>query len=138
MEEYFTSPQDRRREITQNIKDVLDAQHEILFAYIHGSFLTAPSFRDIDIAVYVDPAYLKERDVVDMELTMGAQLVFPYPIDLRILNMAPFYFQNGVVRTGELLFCRDEYALAAITEYSSQAMLDHGVLMNESYAALAS
>lgn len=138
MKEYFTLQQDKRREIVQNVKDMLGAQPEILFAYIHGSFLTALSFRDIDVAVYVDPAYLKERDVVDMELTMGAQLVFPYPIDLRILNMSPFYFQNGVVRTGELLFCRDEHALAAITEYSSQAMLDYVIIMNESYATLAS
>lgn len=138
MKEYFTLPQDERREIIQRIRDVLKGRPEIGFAYVHGSFLTAPSFRDIDVAVYVDPAYLKGRDVVDLELTMGAQLVFPYPVDLRILNTAPFYFQNGVVRTGEILFCRDERALAAITEYSSQAMLDHVILMNESYATLAS
>jgi len=42
-----------KEEIKTKIKEVLAERHEIIFAYIHGSFKDI-YFRDVDIAVYVD------------------------------------------------------------------------------------
>lgn len=138
MNSYYSLKPGEKEKIIANIKNILADRSDILFAYIHGSFLSAPSFRDIDVAVFVEPSvYRQRKDDIAYELELGAGIILSYPLDLRTLNSAPFVFQNAVARSGRLLFCRDETALAAMIEYSSQAMLDYLSLMKESYAALA-
>ncbi|GAB6101043.1 nucleotidyltransferase domain-containing protein [Thermococcus atlanticus] len=85
--------------IKRLIKEFLMGREEVLFAYLHGSFLSGP-FRDIDIAVYTDG----ERDVF-YELELEERLGFP--VDVRVLNNAPISFIFKVPK-GELLFSRDE------------------------------
>ena len=90
-------------EITRLIKKFLMGREEVLFAYLHGSFLSGP-FRDIDIAVYIDG----ERDVFyELELEGELEERLGFPVDVRVLNNAPISFRFKVLK-GELLFSRDE------------------------------
>ena len=89
--------------IKRIIKEFLMGRKEVLFAYLHGSFLSGP-FRDIDIAVYTDG----ERDVFyELELERELEERLGFPVDVRVLNNAPISFRFKVLK-GELLFSRDE------------------------------
>ncbi len=89
--------------IKRLIKEFLMGREEVLFAYLHGSFLSGP-FRDIDIAVYTDG----ECDVFyELELEEELEERLGFPVDVRVLNNAPISFRFKVLK-GELLFSRDE------------------------------
>lgn len=137
MKEYFQLPLAERQEIIKQIQDILKKREDVVFAYIYGTFVDAPSFKDIDIAVYLDPETIKDNDILEKELTISALLVPGYPVDLRILNNAPLWFQNNVAHSGELLFSKDNKILSQFLEISSLFMLANVSVVRESLAALA-
>ncbi len=98
----------QKRELEKKIVDVLNGRGEVVFAYLHGSFLEG-NFRDIDVAIYLNE--LKgTKDALRYELALERVLeeVISFPVDVRILNIAPLPFRFGVIKQGLLLFSRDE------------------------------
>lgn len=136
--EYATISLKARQALKENLQSELLKRKEIIFAYIHGSFVSSPSFRDVDVAVFVDSQIVSQDRALDYELELSALLKASYPIDVRLLNYAPPGFQNNVAHSGELLFSRDDKALAQFLEDSSLFMLENSYLIRESAAALAS
>lgn len=55
------SPQ-QRSAITDAILTQLETHPEVLWAYLHGSFLEPGPYRDIDVAVWVDPRRVTVSD----------------------------------------------------------------------------
>lgn len=103
---YYTIPREERQAVCDRLCDALKEREEIIFAYVHGSFLSGP-FRDIDIGVYVrDPQVTDIKWEFSME--RGLEERISYPVDLRVLNSAPLSFHYSVIRQGFLLFSRDE------------------------------
>ena len=96
--------------LTKLIKEALLARDEILFAYIHGSFLSLPDFRDIDIALYVNPAEVTSKQAFDYSFRLSVDLshLASQDIDVQIMNYAPLGFRHSVFKNGRLLFSRDE------------------------------
>jgi predicted nucleotidyltransferase len=93
---------------------VLRAHPEIVFAYLHGSFLTGNQPRDVDLAVFAVTSTfqaLEQTHQVTMELTipleMEIQEAIGLPVDLQVLNQAPLEFRCRVVDHGQLLLDRD-------------------------------
>ncbi len=74
--------------LIETISGILKGKENILFAYIFGSFVTAESFRDIDIAVYMRD---KPQRVVSLEFDIEKELedALRIPADVRIVNHAP-------------------------------------------------
>ncbi|AIG98391.1 Nucleotidyltransferase domain protein [Archaeoglobus fulgidus DSM 8774] len=108
----------QKREIINELTRLLKEREEIVFAYLHGSFLTH-DFRDIDVAIY-----LKEDEDVLYEVELGVELekILGYPVDVRVLNSAPLTFRFKVIKDGLLLFSRDEkirsnFEALTISEY---------------------
>jgi predicted nucleotidyltransferase len=90
--------------IRKKIVELLKGREEILFAYIHGSFLEG-RFRDVDVAIYLDlEGDLRYALNLEGELEEGVGV----PVDVRILNSAPLSFRFRVISQGILLFSRDE------------------------------
>lgn len=58
MKVHQASPQEKER-IAELLAAALAAEPDVVFAYLHGSFVEADAFRDIDVAVFFDP--LPER-----------------------------------------------------------------------------
>ena len=88
-------------------KTFLAAKNGIVFAYIHGSFVTGEKFRDIDIAAYFEhpPGHIIEEELsLETELS---RVMNNLPVDLRILNHAPLSFRYNVIRYGRPIFVRD-------------------------------
>ncbi len=100
----FMLPKTKKEEITETLREALLKKEEILFAYLHGSFIKDGPFRDIDVAVYVNrPTGRFYEEELEEELSR----LVGFPVDVRILNNAPVEFRFRVIE-GELLFSKDE------------------------------
>jgi uncharacterized protein len=105
----------RRDEIREALRRALAAAPEVAFAFVHGSFVTAGPFHDIDVAVYLTDLSPSEISrwiwelAPNLEAAVFGDMERPYPpIDLRALNAAPLGFCYQVLRTGALLVNRDD------------------------------
>ena len=108
--------------IKSEIKKILKTMPNILFAYIHGSFLKE-KFRDIDVAIYLDKEYDKKtilKKELELEEILGRKI--KYPVDVRVLNNSPLSFRFNVIKYGEVLFSKNEdvrsdFEALTISEY---------------------
>jgi predicted nucleotidyltransferase len=91
------------------LKEFFQDRKEVLFAYLHGSFIQGKEFRDIDVAVFLDAHEPGFTDVVEYEiaLSLQAEKKVGLPVDIKILNSAPLSFRYHATR-GILLFSQDE------------------------------
>ena len=66
-----------KKAVKEAIREMLKKHEEILFAYLHGSFVKKDAFRDIDVAIYLErmPA-----SVLEYELQMETELTFKYNV----------------------------------------------------------
>lgn len=98
------------------IQLALEAQPGVVFAYVHGSFLTDRPFHDVDVAVYLRPE--DEEDMSWFALDIAAELerslarmprrvTTRLPVDVRVLNRASLGFCYHVLG-GRRLFSRDD------------------------------
>lgn len=98
----------KKREIQKIITAQLQKEKQILFSYLHGSFLQH-EFRDIDIGIYTDKNLSKKKQLsYELSLEEKLQNIVSYPIDVRILNRSPLSFCFSVIKNGTLLFSKDE------------------------------
>jgi len=98
---------EEKKKITDTVKGLLAGRREIDFAFIHGSFVTAESFGDIDVAVYLAEEITGPPVNYEIALEMDLEKTLKYPVDVRILNAAPLSFQYQVIKNGAVLFERD-------------------------------
>ena len=114
-----------KSEVIEILMELLLKRDEIIFAYLHGSFLEGP-FRDIDVAVYVDsethPFYEEE---LEEELSNALGL----PVDVRVLNEAPVTFRFRAIG-GLLLFSRDERIRCDFEERTMREYHDYSYYLN--------
>jgi len=97
--------------IIEKIRDALAPHMEVNFALLHGSFLTDRPFRDIDLAVYVIPAFEGlRRGQYEIDLSTDLAELVRFPVDVRVLNDAPLAFRYHAL-TGTVLLIRDEELL---------------------------
>lgn len=97
---------------------------EILFAYLHGSFLTSESFNDIDLALYLQT---RPDSVLDYELNMEVILtntIARVPVDVKLLNGAPLSFQYNVIREGVSIVVNDDNERAEFQERTIKYYFD--------------
>ncbi len=97
--------------LIERIKERLDAQTDILFAYLYGSAVYHPDLLggDIDVAVYLSPSKMEKYIKREAELSaLLVSLLHTDAIDLRILNVLPLVFQYGILKEGILILSRDE------------------------------
>ncbi len=104
--------------LTKLIREALLARDEIIFAYVHGSFLSLPEFRDIDIALFVNAAEVTSKEAFDYSFRLSVELshLASQDIDIQIMNYAPLGFRHSVFKNGRLLFSRDETLRADLIE----------------------
>ena len=111
-----------RQRVAKAISEALDAESDLIFAYLHGSFLTPQPFHDIDVGVLLaSPAIEHTRRIVD--LADGLSRRVGYPVDVRALNDAPVPYTFHVLQ-GELLVSHDDSRLASVLERTGRLYLD--------------
>jgi hypothetical protein len=102
-----------KKEIVKEIGEVLNRFQEIEFAYFFGSFLKSDMFNDIDVALHVFRDFspygrLKFCLKVERELEKALKQGYRCKFDVKILNHAPIAFQYEVIKTGRVVFFREE------------------------------
>jgi predicted nucleotidyltransferase len=110
MNDFRTICTSDRKAIVQKIISILEVRHEIIFAYVHGSFTQDIPFRDLDIAMYLDEKRLSTYNELDYEEGLSEMLSADVRVivDVRVLNRSPLGFLYSVFKNGCLLFSRDE------------------------------
>jgi predicted nucleotidyltransferase len=112
------------------LRDILERKEEIVFAYIYGSFLDALFFRDIDVGVYLKNISKKEAFNYELELGCEIESKIKIPVDLKIINFAPLYFQFHILQ-GKILFVKDEELWANFLDLTLRKYLDFKPLREE-------
>ena len=97
--------EEQRRDIVKEITAVVSGEQEIVFAFLHGSFLDGSFFRDIDLGIFVkgiDPA-----DFWDYEAGLCQQIEEAlnnlFLVELKVINKAPPSFCYNVIRGQNLV-----------------------------------
>jgi predicted nucleotidyltransferase len=98
-----------REQLRSRLARDLDVRPEILLALLHGSFARGRAFRDIDVAVWLDPVRLSkdERFRFALDLSVQLRLTLGHPVDVRVLNDAPLGFRYHSL-AGSPLVVREE------------------------------
>jgi len=104
-----TMTNQQKQKIISSISDELFKYEEVVFAYLHGSFLGEGTFADVDLALFLDSAKVSKEETLSYELEKAVQLFrhIGLEVDVRVLNYAPLGFQFNVTK-GSLLFTKDE------------------------------
>ncbi|MBS3947523.1 MAG: hypothetical protein KGZ57_04320 [Dethiobacter sp.] len=94
--------------IKERLTEVLAQDPRVIFAYVHGSFSPKDKFGDIDVAVFLKTE--SEINYLQCEVSLEASLhkLFPFPVDVRVLNHAPDTFRYSVIKKGQKLVDKDE------------------------------
>lgn len=101
----------------QHLQNFLANQPAILFAILYGSAADSQHYRDLDIAIYVDPAAIKQEAENDYALELSETLTrqIQFPVDVRVVNHSPLGFRYNVT-LGKTLYVRDAISLADFRE----------------------
>jgi predicted nucleotidyltransferase len=112
-------------EIIEKITAVLAQMPEITFAFLHGSFLTEPTFRDIDLGIFVRGVDSSEYWDYEYRLSKEIENVLrsSFVIEVKVINEAPLSFCFHVI-TGKYLFARDEDFLVDFMIRTARDYLD--------------
>ncbi|MDY6951838.1 MAG: nucleotidyltransferase domain-containing protein [Thermodesulfobacteriota bacterium] len=120
---------EKRGKIVETIKAVLESKPNVVFAFLHGSFLSESAFRDIDVGVFL--ASEDHSGDLDIELGLSQELEDSldagFPVEVKIVNKAPLSFRFHTIR-GQLLFARDEDILVDFMTTTAKHYLDFAPL----------
>ncbi|MBC7104406.1 MAG: nucleotidyltransferase domain-containing protein [Firmicutes bacterium] len=120
--------------VLRTISEVLRARPEIAFAYVHGSFVEEDRpFGDIDLAVYLDPLPRGHPMHYELSLEVALEEHLRYPTEVRVLNTAPLGFCYNVLRTGRLLFARDDDARVEFQTRTLDYYFDYAPLLRRCF-----
>ncbi len=118
----------------REVSSPLQLKEEVIVAYLHGSYLLRPNseHNDIDIGVILDErkAFIAMEEEIKLSSFLEEALEIS-PIDVKVLNSAPKFFQYKVIKDGRAIFCRNElkrieYEVKLTNEYFDlKPMLDY-------------
>jgi uncharacterized protein len=124
--------------LADHLREALESQEKIAFAYLFGSFAEDLPFHDMDVGVYVEG--IKESDATFYAFRLAELLTskLHMPVDVRVLNFAPVTFLFHVFQ-GEMIQERNEDLRSRIMEQTAQKYLDLKPIlyrgMKEAFAA---
>lgn len=97
-----------RSRIAAELQRRLESRPEIVFAYLHGSFVSSGPYRDVDVAVWVNPAREPDHGTrYTLDLALALEQGLGARVDVQVLNDAPLAFRYHAL-DGQLLFTRGE------------------------------
>lgn len=122
---------DVKNKIRQKIKDFFTSKENIVFVYLFGSVVNKDSFRDIDIAIFMDTM----PDMIQLGKLQAAldDLIGP-KVDLILLNALPSKnpaFAYEILSKGELLVNKNTSAHTTYKSKSYQYYFDTAYLREQ-------
>jgi len=116
-----------RARIEQRVSAALAEMPGLVAAWGFGSFFRGEPFRDLDVAVLLEPSVRSDprfagRLAAHLERLTGRPRL---AVDLKLLDLAPVRFQHAVLRDGRLLCCRDDTTRVRFEAESLGRYLDY-------------
>ena len=139
MKEYYSIDLNKRTEMIKIITQCLLNEGRVVFAYVFGSFLKDPSFRDIDIGVYIKDYDEGGKAKIELELArkIAENIGMSFDnIEINVLNSAPYSFLANIFSRGRLLFSNDNELLPDLIEKSSLSALSNEYIAYQSLREL--
>ncbi|MFA0731719.1 MAG: hypothetical protein LKKZDAJK_000081 [Candidatus Fervidibacter sp.] len=129
---------ERRRTVTEaerallmaRLREGLLTRPEIVFAYLHGSFVTGRPFHDVDVAVWAEGISKERAWDYETQLSIALTRALGVEVDVRLLNFAPIGFCLAAAN-GILLFSRDENLRCDFLERIGRIYMDFAWLARE-------
>ena len=118
----------KKGEVLKKIGEVLSGFVKIEFGYVFGSFLGDRGFRDVDVAIYVsgeDDSYDLMKFSMRVARTLERRVKPRFEFDVTPLNNAPIAFQFEVIRSGKLVFSREDVKRVRYEARVISAYLDY-------------
>lgn len=123
-------PPAQRSSLQKHLTELLESRKEIVFAYLHGSFIAGIPFKDIDLSLYIDINHIplgqheRYREQLSEELSNRFHHIF----DVSLLNDTPDSFSLVIFKEGKLLFSRNETLRTDFIEACSLASVQDEAL----------
>jgi len=118
-------------EVITVLSGYLKSRGDIIFALLHGSFIREKTFRDIDIAIFLDPIPDSPLNYeLDLSTKLDMATSLPAETDIRILNGAPLSFRFHCIRDYKILLCRDEARFVEFREHTIRDYQDNSYHYN--------
>jgi uncharacterized protein len=114
---------EERTRFIQRLTEQLQSHHEIVFAYLFGSFADGVSFHDVDVGVYLSNIRKEESTYYSLDLAHILSKELQIPVDVRVLNFAPVSFLFHVIR-GLSILERDEEIRSHFVEQILESYFD--------------
>lgn len=91
--------------LLENIEKLLEGREEIIFAYLYGSFISENRYKDVDLAVFIEPEKIPEEKALKYQLRASGEFSYKLDVsvDIKVLNYAPLPFQMRVLKTGKVI-----------------------------------
>lgn len=136
---YLQASESERRAVRDTITHILSARPEVILAFLFGSFMDRPQFRDVDVGVVVDTGLVPETAAFDFASELATELEWEtrLPVDLNVLNYAPIALRYSASR-GEPLLCKDERLRDRFVELAWKEYLDFEPFLRASLRDLLS
>lgn len=112
--------------IIKVVREVLEKEENVVFAYFFGSFVSDKKFGDIDIGIYLGQppdnifavtSELKHR--ISRQLAEKNVGLIADKIDILVLNFISFAFLNRIFHEGQLILDRDSEMRTDLIEKNS-------------------
>jgi predicted nucleotidyltransferase len=121
----LTVSESQRENILGVLKEILENNEKIIFAYLFGSFDEGNTFRDIDIGIYITQP---DKDIEsEIELKRVLTEETDYPVDVSVINNAPPDVKIRVLE-GTILICRDRELMTDFIEEASTQYIEYSHL----------
>lgn len=122
---------DTKHTIRKKIEEYLSDREDVIFVYLFGSFADKDSFRDIDIALYMDP----HPEMIRFgKLQAELDSLLEPKVDLVLLNDIPARnpaFAYEILSKGMLLLSRDRDLHTAYKSRAYQRYFDTAYLRKQ-------
>ncbi len=116
MQIFYSLEENEKEKIITIISNFLNENKNIEFAYIHGSFVNANYFRDIDIGVFIREDCIQELEKeLENNLSIKLTEILNYECDIKIINNSPIQFQYAVLK-GKQISCKNKESLVLFKE----------------------
>jgi len=126
-----------RRDVEDRLKALLEEREEVAFALLFGSILEEGSFGDVDLAVYISTSLEPLEELkYKLHFEVEGERALGVPLDVKILNTAPYTFAFRVLKEGKPLLIREEEVYINFIERTSLRYMDEGYLWKKSLEEL--
>ncbi len=127
----YTVSSEQRETLSSRLREHLEQEREVRFAYLYGSVLESDKVHDVDVALFLDDTAVPQQAIIADRLMASLTATLGLPVDVRVLNNAPISFLYHVLQ-GHLLLCRDETFLTDMLEDVPRRYLDLAPLLRTS------